>query len=527
MIYIYNRQLHTENTYTHEYMTEPITEYGLSVSLESSPRNPTTPNIPKPAMNTNSPSSVQHFLEAPIPIRNKRSFSDLMEEDSENEYKSVSPRVLFSDMENDFVRRVARRLDFSLLVLDDSNDFHLSPVVLADSISMSRDGSSIIVSTNEKEVCESNCNCSSCCVGQCGVCYTNLPLRANHMFTLCGHLFCVRCILKWWNSSTTCPICRAELYDADEDVAYGDDDGDVANEAGNNWMQGQENDEEHIDTAAAADNEAAHEYIISAIHTHVNQAILNNGEDDTSNDDNDDDDDNDDNDDDAHLENNGHQNRRIDIRNVTLFERYKYLDCEWLWSGSNNVTYSNPNIDDTLYSLSREEFQGLRENRDIAMTLFGRMRFRETLFHSEQFLGHVYHGTWVSKSDWSNIEQLHFISIYSENHSQIYEFIIRRGCATSPVFEVSMFGFIKGVSIQQIEEYDPTVHLDNDWENHMEYVFVAEVFTPTDFFVYEGGYRSYGGYNMDEGTLTTQQISIPFSHVRRLYRICSHERWDA
>jgi hypothetical protein len=44
------------------------------------------------------------------------------------------------------------------------------------------------------------------------VCYMTLPLRANHMFTMCGHLFCVRCVLKWWDTATTCPICRAELF---------------------------------------------------------------------------------------------------------------------------------------------------------------------------------------------------------------------------------------------------------------------------------------------------------------------------
>ena len=44
------------------------------------------------------------------------------------------------------------------------------------------------------------------------MCYTNLPLRANHIFTMCGHLFCVHCFLKWWDTATTCPICRAELF---------------------------------------------------------------------------------------------------------------------------------------------------------------------------------------------------------------------------------------------------------------------------------------------------------------------------
>ncbi len=44
------------------------------------------------------------------------------------------------------------------------------------------------------------------------MCYMNLPLRSNHIFTMCGHLFCVRCLLKWWDTAITCPICRAELF---------------------------------------------------------------------------------------------------------------------------------------------------------------------------------------------------------------------------------------------------------------------------------------------------------------------------
>jgi hypothetical protein len=501
-------------------------EYGLTVSLESSPRTPTTPNTPstpKPEMNIDSPS---FHGRCNAPIRKKLSFSDLMEEDNENnESESISPRVLFMDAENDVVdRHVARRLDFSSLSLNDSDNFHLSPVErVVGSISMLSCGGGVVVSRNGKEVCETNCDCSSCSVGECGVCYANLPLRANHVFTLCGHLFCTRCLLKWWDTSTTCPICRAELYDADDAVdneasgASAGGGGDVDNEAENNWMQHSEDDEEYEYNEdvednedardVAADNQAADEYINDIIHTHVNQAIWNDVNDDTSSDDND-----------SHDENNGRRNR-VDIRNVLLIDRYKYLDCEWRWSTS----ISDPNLDDTVYPLLQEEIQNLRENRDIVMTLFGRMRFRDTLFHSEHFLGDVWRGLWTPKCDWPNIENLHLIS--NQNRSRIYEFVIRRGCATSPVFEVSMFGFINNVSIKRIDDYDPSVHLDHDWENHSEYVFVADVFTPTDFFVYEGGYQSYGGYDMTEGTITTQQISIPFSHVRRLYRITPNDRW--
>jgi len=50
-------------------------------------------------------------------------------------------------------------------------------------------------------------------IGECGVCYENLPIRSNHIFTTCGHLFCIKCLFNWNNTSSTCPLCRENLYD--------------------------------------------------------------------------------------------------------------------------------------------------------------------------------------------------------------------------------------------------------------------------------------------------------------------------
>jgi hypothetical protein len=50
-------------------------------------------------------------------------------------------------------------------------------------------------------------------VGDCGICYKQLPLHSNHVFTICGHLFCVKCIFNWNNTSSTCPMCRKTLYE--------------------------------------------------------------------------------------------------------------------------------------------------------------------------------------------------------------------------------------------------------------------------------------------------------------------------
>jgi len=65
-------------------------------------------------------------------------------------------------------------------------------------------------------------------IGECGICYDKLPMYSNHIFTLCGHLFCVKCLLNWNNNSSTCPLCREKLYDnitvlSEDD--YIDDDG--------------------------------------------------------------------------------------------------------------------------------------------------------------------------------------------------------------------------------------------------------------------------------------------------------------
>ena len=53
-------------------------------------------------------------------------------------------------------------------------------------------------------------------VGDCCVCYDPLPIRSNHVFTACGHLFCVKCLLGWVSCSNksvaTCPICRDTMF---------------------------------------------------------------------------------------------------------------------------------------------------------------------------------------------------------------------------------------------------------------------------------------------------------------------------
>lgn len=158
-------------------------EYGLSVSLDGTPRTPHCCDY--------GPSPVNN---AP---RKYMSFGDFVGGGGGDGGVSVSPRVLFSDVA---VVAAARRLDF--------DNTELTPVSFA---------SASVASAS-----------AAASVGDCGVCYNALPARSNHVFTLCGHLFCVRCVLKWWDTNSTCPICRAELFETSASADEDDDDDDVA-----------------------------------------------------------------------------------------------------------------------------------------------------------------------------------------------------------------------------------------------------------------------------------------------------------
>ena len=178
-----------------------MTEYGLSVSLEDG--TPMTPMGGVAAGVADGFDDEYYCCAPPRPSRMKlggdsdddggdECDDECDEGDEGDSVESISPRVLFPEVD------VRRRLDFSSL--------SLSPIV-------PRSSSSPPPSFTERIlVCDDDCSSACCSVGECGVCYMTLPLRANHIFTMCGHLFCVRCVLKWWDTATTCPICRAELF---------------------------------------------------------------------------------------------------------------------------------------------------------------------------------------------------------------------------------------------------------------------------------------------------------------------------
>jgi hypothetical protein len=160
-------------------------ESGLSVSVESSPRTPITVSgggggwwiggggAPLKKV-------IQNWRRAIMPPRT---------DDDSVDVESISPRELFAEQQqqqmNERNTAVRRRLDFS--------SEELSPIIAAASSSSS--------------------SAASASIGDCVICYDSLPLRSNHVFTVCGHLYCVKCFLTWWDTSINCPMCRANLLD--------------------------------------------------------------------------------------------------------------------------------------------------------------------------------------------------------------------------------------------------------------------------------------------------------------------------
>jgi hypothetical protein len=107
--------------------------------------------------------------------------------------------------------------------------------------------------------------------------------------------------------------------------------------------------------------------------------------------------------------------------------------------------------------------------------------------------------------------------------------------------EMNMFGFIKEIRIistsmnrsassddDSDDDDNYNYGRDREWENSHEYAFIADVFSPTNYYVQgDDGFHHMtpcGSYDMTEGTFSTVEIIIPFSNIRRLYSIRARER---
>ena len=142
------------------------------------------------------------------------------------EEESISPRVLFPEERQtsgrysgwDSARNVGvrRRLDFSMEELSPIAASLPSPPPSWDEAM--KDIYTDATATATGTATATATATGTATVGECSVCYALLPSRSNHVFIVCGHLFCVKCLLTWWDTSITCPMCRSALLAADTSV---------------------------------------------------------------------------------------------------------------------------------------------------------------------------------------------------------------------------------------------------------------------------------------------------------------------
>lgn len=54
----------------------------------------------------------------------------------------------------------------------------------------------------------------------CCICFDEYRNNTNFAVTLCGHKFCLQCILKHSKEQTKCPMCRANLFHQEEEKVH-------------------------------------------------------------------------------------------------------------------------------------------------------------------------------------------------------------------------------------------------------------------------------------------------------------------
>lgn len=464
-------------------------ESGLSVSVESSPRTPSlvsgmkrsgsvgfyggvgggevgVPDAPgaplkKRIQNPRLREISSLMLGRELTEREEEEWADI-EARNVAEEESISPRILFPSSHSIRRQEVARRLDFY-------SSGEWSPIPLATSSSSAsasvaswEAAQPIVITPMPMPTTESEDT-----VGDCSVCYIPLPKRSNHVFTKCGHLFCVKCLLLWWDTSSTCAMCRAEILDAN-DVAV------VAPAL-------------ESDSESDSDSESEQEEVPLARNWDVLLARV------------------------ANDDSIGGREVVEPPRPIPAIDQYLHTDADVNWASIIEGT-TNPENDDWGVVLTRHEYANIRWGRQTASMLWARRRFNETLFSDIVFLGETYH-TFIPKTNWI------WFNRADMGPHRMFEFVLCRTNAHTRGHETNFFGYISQVVIVPADHPVATTSYDEyvDWENTNEYAFVVGVFNPTT-----APYM----YNIDECTFASESLVFRFADIRRMYSIQSREMFD-
>ncbi len=308
-------------------------------------------------------------------------------------------------------------------------------------------------------------------VGDCSICYDPLPLRSNHIFTVCGHLFCVKCLLTWWDSSSICPMCRAEIIEFAAVVPA---------------LDGMSASSYHREIEF---NDLDGTWRIHGEWMSIDR-LGGNADDDNVG------------------------GRSVSPpRPIATIDRYLHIDADVNWSSSLEET--NPSHDDSAVVLTRYECINLRSSRELVSMLWARQRFRETLLSNVNFLGETYH-TFIQKQNWLGLSR------FDLGPDRMFEFVMCRTNFHNRGHETNFFGYISSVVVIEAEnplELPSYGDEYTQWENSNEYAFVVNVFTLSSD-------APYGSYNIDEGTFETDELMFRFADIRRMYSIRSREMFD-
>lgn len=140
---------------------------------------------------------------------------------------SVSPRSVPVSPAGYRYRRdlnsIRRRLDFSISPVPQDRVNAANYAYATIRMSLSSQNHPQYSQDKPGFVCDNNDNCDATDAtdaahthsSNCGVCYDVLAKNSNRVYTVCGHLFCVRCILIWSNHDNSCPLCRRPLVNKD------------------------------------------------------------------------------------------------------------------------------------------------------------------------------------------------------------------------------------------------------------------------------------------------------------------------
>jgi len=442
---------------------------GLSVSVESSPRTPSlVSGMNRSGFYGSGGDGDESGERLGAPLKKRE------EEDQEEGGESISPRVLFLSSQSNRRQDVARRLDFyssgewSPIPLATSSSASAAASVAAASVASWEDAIPIVVRREPEE--ES--------VGDCGVCYLSLPKRSNHVFTACGHLFCVKCLLLWWDTSTTCPMCRADILDLDGDAAV----------VGPALVSDSDSDPDSADDndSSSASSDESQQEINAVFDLMAREGVAND-------------------------DNIG--GREVEPpQPIPAIDQYLHTDAGVDWS---ILAGTNPAHDDEAFQLTRHECMNIRWGRETAAMLWARRRFSETLFSEIEFLGETFH-TFIQKINW-----LGFSAAADMGPHRMFEFVMCRTNVHNRGHETNFFGYISQVVIVQADNPVTTISYDAyaEWENTHEYAFVVHVFSPTT--------APYDIYNIHENTYETTELLFRFADIRRMYSIQTCERVSA